>query len=135
MDKKPKKRLRSVDGGRNPAQFWVDYRTAWRRARDPELLEHRRSQPLSPDILNRLQEAAILHPDETDWLVVKKFLLISLKPIDRALFSFRDPSTKKHHPFNQCERSIRVEWERLTGNLLVLSEDKRVPGADPQAYL
>jgi len=73
--------------------------------------------------------------DETDWLIVKKQMLLMMSPKDRKNFSTRDAVTKCHHPFNDFERAFRDHWKAITGNTLVMPEEKRMDGVDPALYL
>lgn len=93
-----------------------------------------RNEPLSPRVLQDLAFVAALLPECTDWLVVKKRILLEL-PIDqRQLFSTRHP-TKKHFPFNAFERRIREEWKKLTGNVLLMPDHRKLAEVDPELYL
>lgn len=124
-----------VEGSLDAPTVWALLRERWRRLKTPEAIERRRNEPLSEHTRVRMAYVARLLPDETDWLVVKKMLLKTLRFEDRALFSYRDEATKLHQPFNRFEQNVRAEWRTLTGHLLVLAEEKRIPGLDPRGYL
>lgn len=73
--------------------------------------------------------------DETDWLTVKKQVLLLLSPRDRKNFTTRDQLTKRHLPYNDFEKAIREHWFQLTGNMLEMPLDKRLEDVDPAGYL
>lgn len=103
-----------------------------RNASDIELL---RGQDLSQEMLFRLQMLFEQLPDATDWLVVKKALMLELCPADRQLFSRRHEDSKKHFPFNALERRIRETWVKMGGNVLLMPDDKKMEDVDPAGYL
>ena len=57
-----------------------------------------------------------------DWLTVKKELLRALPPDLRALFSTRDPVTKRQRT-NDFERQLVERWSEMTGRPVVLKGD------------
>ena len=73
-------------------------------------------------------------PEEDDWLTIKKQVLLSISPNERKAFSTRDQKTKKHHPFNDFERSVRQLWFDQTGIWLQIPPDKRLDEADTEGY-
>lgn len=90
---------------------------------------------LSEKVAGQVRFVATYMPNETDWLTVKKQLLITLSPADRASFTRRDEKTKLHFPFNGFERAIRDLWKVVTGNTLVMPPDKMLVEDDPKAYI
>ncbi len=48
------------------------------------------------------------------WIELKKILLLSIPAPDRAMFSTRDPETKKQ-TLNSIERQIVDNYEKKTG--------------------
>lgn len=86
--------------------------------------------PLSERVQAKIKFVATLLPEETDWLRVKKQLLLELPPVDRQLFSSRDPYTKLHHPFNPFEIQVRQAWTQLTGNVLKMPVEKMLESPD-----
>lgn len=107
----------------------------WRLRRDPKTLDEIRSQPLSIEIKYCIEQLAESFPTETNWLTIKKSLILMLSPGDRQLFSTREAVTKKHFPFNQFEKSIRSFWNELTGVVLLMPDDKKMEDAGPDGYL
>jgi hypothetical protein len=55
-----------------------------------------------------------------DWLVIKKELLKALHPDDRALFSTRDPVTKRQRT-NDFERLVAARWSEMSGRPVLFS--------------
>lgn len=76
-----------------------------------------------------------VYNDVTDWLEVKKKLMLLMSPKDRKNFSTRDEKTKKHFPFNDYEKNVRKFWKEITGKTLEMPEDKRLDDIDPVLYL
>ncbi len=97
-------------------------------------VEKKRNEPLSERVMIRLQYVAVLYPTSTDWLEVKKKIMLELPIYDRQLFSTRDQLTMKHHPFNVYERKIREAWLSLTGNLLLMPEHKKLEPNNDKGY-
>lgn len=106
-----------------------------RRKSSSQTVARLRSSPLSQTIIEKLTDIADMLPDETDWLRVKKALLLELAPADRQLFSRRDDDTRKHPPFNEFEKVIRNTWLSITGNKLIMPSDKMMADVDPDCYL
>jgi hypothetical protein len=98
-------------------------------------VEIERLKPLSERCLTAIEFVAKLIPDSTDWLVIKKRILLELPVHDRQLFSTRDPISKKHYPFSEFERRVRDKWFELTGNVLLMPESKMMDGVDTKLYL
>ena len=86
-------------------------------------------------IKEHIKFLAGLLTEETDWLTVKKQLLLVLSPRDRKNFSTRDQKTKKHFVYNSFEKQVRKEWFTLTGNILMMPADKMMDGIDKEVYL
>lgn len=86
-------------------------------------------------IKEHIKFLAGLLTEETDWLTVKKQLLLVLSPRDRKSFSTRDQKTKRHFPFNAFENAVRDNWQQLTGNRLEMPPEKRLEDVDPAGYL
>lgn len=102
----------------------------------PEELERLRAEPLNKNVTDVVEMLARDYaPEETDWLKIKKQLLVMLPSHERALLSRRDQRTMKHFPFNEFEQSIRTLWKTLTGNSLLMPDDKKMPSVDDDAYL
>lgn len=70
-------------------------------------------------IINALLEVMEYVGDTTDWMVVKKQVLLSLPPALRTCFSTRDPKTKKQS-FNEFELLVVDWWEKKTGRRLLI---------------
>jgi hypothetical protein len=101
-----------------------------------EELNALREKPLSSATAEIVEMVAREYaPDETDWLKIKKQLIVMLPSSERALFSTRCQKTMKHYPFNKFEQSIRTLWQRLTGNVLLMPDDKKMPSLGDDAYL
>lgn len=105
------------------------------RKLDQPMVEAFRQLPMSPKLRESIADLAQALPGETDWLRVKRALLLLISPAERQLFSRRDEDTKKHPPFNQLETAVRIEWTRLTGNVLMMPADKMMDDVDPDRYL
>lgn len=86
-------------------------------------------------VKERVRFLAEALPDETDWLIIKKQLIVTLRSRDRAGFTRRHDTTRRHMPFNGFEKAIRSYWHELTGNTLILPEDKWHVKDDPEAYI
>lgn len=95
-----------------------------------EEVERERKKPLSHRMLEAILFVSNIMPESTDWLHVKKMIMLEIPPKERQLFSTRDALTKKHYPFNEFELNVRVEWKRLTGNLLLMPENKMFTDAE-----
>lgn len=104
-----------------------------KRLSKKEVIEHRK-KPLSDRVVLAISAVHTLMPSATNWLEVKKQLLLELPVHERQLFSTREQKTKCHHPFNEFEQRVRSEWLRLTGNTLSMPENKMLPDVDPEAY-
>lgn len=78
-----------------------------------------------PDQVKKVIDFVVQYVDTStsDWIRVKKELLINLPPPLRSLFSRRHKTSKKHF-LNQMELDIIKEWQALTGVLLVIEDDK-----------
>jgi hypothetical protein len=68
-------------------------------------------------ILEALEEIASYVGETTDWMVVKKQVLLAIAPALRTNFSTRDPKTKKQS-FNEFEVRVCDWWENKTGRRL-----------------
>jgi len=79
-------------------------------------------------VLQRLDEAiefiALYMHNETDWISVKKQLLLRLPWEIRGMFSRRNEKTKKH-TISEFDRMVIERWKRQVGNDLILAEEKR----------
>jgi hypothetical protein len=75
------------------------------------------------DIPNRVAEELTLIStvagNESNWVPIKRQLLLSLPPTMRKLFSTRNPRTKKHS-LNDFEIEIINIYEKMTGVRLEL---------------
>lgn len=98
-------------------------------------IDEQRKNPLSERVLQGIAFISESLGDCDNWLTVKKRLMLELPVDQRQLFSTRDPYSKKHQPFNQFEKKVRIEWLRLTGKLLLMPEDKKMDEVDPMLYL
>lgn len=98
-------------------------------------LDRLRKEPLSNEIVDCIKDLTESLPTETNWLTVKKNLMLRLAPADRQLFSRRDEYTKKHQPFNTFENQVRELWRVETGNTLLMPDEKKLDGVDPDLYL
>jgi hypothetical protein len=72
-------------------------------------------------ILEALEEIASYVGDTTDWMVVKKQVLLAIAPKLRTNFSTRDPKTKKQS-FNEFELRVVEWWEQRTGRRLLITK-------------
>jgi len=106
-----------------------------RRKVSSETVDKLRVAPVSHEIMGKLAILAQMLPEETDWLRVKKLLMLELAPADRQLFSTRDGATKRHPPFNEFEAAIRAAWHAITGRVLIMPADKMMEDVDLQCYL
>jgi hypothetical protein len=106
-----------------------------RRKVSKEIVEKRRNQPLSSVVKEKIDLVAQMLPEETDWLRVKKSLMLELAPADRQLFSKRHDVTKKHPPFNVFEKLVRDAWRAATGKELVMPPEKVMEDVEPESYL
>lgn len=97
--------------------------------------EKRRREPFSHRVIDAIDEAIVLYPETRDWLVAKKAIMLHLPIRDKQLFSTRDQLTKRHHEYNEFEQNIRRRWYKLTGNVLVMPEDKMLPSVPRDRYL
>ena len=78
---------------------------------------------LSEQIKDLLEEYNSLTSND-DWIEVNKYILKSINPIDRKLFSKRDITTKKH-TLNQYENEI-IKFYKSKYNIdLEIPEDKK----------
>ena len=68
------------------------------------------------------------HIDE--WIVVKKEVLKNIHPSLRALFSIRDPKTKKQVP-NAFDLEVAARWSQLTGRKVIFKQDGQKNKKDP----
>lgn len=91
--------------------------------------------PPSSRVMEAISFIASILPEETNWLVIKKRLLLELPTWERQLFSTRDPKTKRHGLYNAFERQVRKRWFEMTGNVLVMPENKMLEGIPREAYL
>jgi hypothetical protein len=89
---------------------------------------------LSQCVIDAIDRCSALLTDSTDWLVVKKLLLLELPIDERRRFTTRHQDTKKHWPFNAFENSIRSMWKEKTGNILCMPEDKKMDDVDQSLY-
>lgn len=74
-------------------------------------------------ILTELKLLPKIVGTESNWIVLKKQLLISLPHELRTHFSTRDPKTKKQS-VNQFEKSVIEFYENMTGLRLELPNEK-----------
>lgn len=61
--------------------------------------------------------------ETTDWVTIKRMLLLVLPPKFRKFFSTRDPKTKEQC-LNENERALIGLWYKLTGKRLVLDSQR-----------
>jgi hypothetical protein len=94
-----------------------------------------REEPLSPEVEKVIRFIATALPNETNWLSVKKQLMLDLCPGDRQLFSTRHDIKHLHYPFNTFEQRIRSLWKEITGNVLLMPDRFKMKDADPEGYL
>lgn len=69
---------------------------------------------MDPKIEEAIKFVHAYAPEINEWKVLKKELLKTLAPNYRKLFSTRDPKTKKPN-FNDFEKSISLEWKKISG--------------------
>lgn len=75
-------------------------------------------------ILEELDNYFSYFKDESSWLKLKKYILKSIKPELRALFSKRHHNTKKHS-INDYEKNI-IDYCKFKFNIdLVLNEEEK----------
>lgn len=72
-------------------------------------------------IVDALEEVMSYVGETTDWMVVKKQVLLTLPPKLRTNFSTRDPRTKKQS-FNDFELLVVDWWEKRTGRRLFITK-------------
>lgn len=79
---------------------------------------------IPPKILEKVQYVAKYVGNETtEWLRVKKEILAICAPKERAMFSRRHKTSKKHF-LNDFERELIKTWKQLTGIDLTVDTDK-----------
>lgn len=78
---------------------------------------------LNQEIKDLLEEINQAYKD-TDWLVVKKYLLKSINPEKRKLFSKRNYLTKKHSINDYENKIISFYEEKFNIKLKLKEEDK-----------
>ena len=79
------------------------------------------SEAIPEAIVEALEEVTAYVGDTTEWVVVKKQVLLALPPKLRTNFSTRDPKTKKQS-FNDFELRVVDWWEKRTGRRLVITK-------------
>lgn len=76
---------------------------------------------MEPKILEAIYFIHSYAPDIREWKILKKELLKNLPADKRKLFSTRDARTKVQN-FNDFERNVVAQWEKITGIKLYLSK-------------
>lgn len=89
---------------------------------------------LSQCVIDAIDRCSVFLVDSTDWLVVKKLLLLELPIEERRRFTTRHQDTKKHWPFNAFENAIRSRWKEKTNNILLMPDDKKMFDVDQSLY-
>lgn len=75
---------------------------------------------MDENVEKALQFVGAYAPSIHEWRVLKKEVMKNLPPASRALFSTRDPVTKKQN-FNDFERTVAERWREITGIELIFS--------------
>lgn len=76
---------------------------------------------MDPKIEEAINFVHAYAPGITQWKVLKKELLKFLPASHRKMFSTRDSSTKKMN-FNDFERTVAEQWQKITGVELYLEK-------------
>lgn len=76
---------------------------------------------MGPEIKIALQTVFDYAYEATEWIVIKKELLKTLKPSDRTSFSKVHPKTRKQRT-NQFELEIIAAWKEMGGNDLIFNK-------------